>query len=333
MRAVQVIPPHLPVGIDAVGAFAATLGSALERASSMETSVVQGGRVDLSGGSTGLPWARANALILHYVNYGYAPRGCPFWLVRALSGWKRQAPGRRMLTVFHEVAASGPPWRSSFWLRPFQLRIAARIARMSDWAVVSLELHRREIARWLPGQDIRVLPVFSTIGEPVDNPPLSARARRMVVIGGRPDRLRLYTERRQLLVRATAALGIREIADVGVPLGREIGRIGDCQVTVTGVLSAAELSRLLLESRAGCSVHRAAFLAKSTAFAAYCAHGVIPVCLDSRTDVAVPCFAPGAEIGSGEAPLQRTAEAARDWYQGHSVRVHARLYQELLGER
>ena len=62
-------------------------------------------------------------VILHYVNYGYQPRGVPFHLrdfARRLRGKLRG----RWLTAFHELYAFGPPWRSAFWLRPLQVKIA-----------------------------------------------------------------------------------------------------------------------------------------------------------------------------------------------------------------
>src|SRR5262245_52331834 len=62
--------------------------------------------------------------LLHYVGYGYADRGCPFWLVQGLEQWRRRGGGRRLVTMFHELYAFGPPWRSSFWTMPLQRSIA-----------------------------------------------------------------------------------------------------------------------------------------------------------------------------------------------------------------
>ena len=78
------------------------------------------------------------AIILHYVNYGYQKRGVPLSLP-ALLRKLRSASGGRLVTIFHEVYASGPPWKSAFWLRPMQIRIAREIAWQHRFEL-SLEL-------------------------------------------------------------------------------------------------------------------------------------------------------------------------------------------------
>src|SRR5712691_6473388 len=58
---------------------------------------------------------RYDHVILHFVNYGYQKRGVPFWLLPILRGLRAQCRGA-WLTIFHELYASGPPWKSAFWL-------------------------------------------------------------------------------------------------------------------------------------------------------------------------------------------------------------------------
>ena len=47
--------------------------------------------------------------LLHYVNYGFQKRGIPFRLLSILRGLRRQHHGK-LVTIFHELYASGPPW-------------------------------------------------------------------------------------------------------------------------------------------------------------------------------------------------------------------------------
>jgi hypothetical protein len=58
------------------------------------------------------------ALLLHYSGYGYAKRGAPFWLLRAMRHFRCEHPSVPWMTMFHEVAASGPINTSAFWMRP-----------------------------------------------------------------------------------------------------------------------------------------------------------------------------------------------------------------------
>ena len=208
-------------------------------------------------------------VLLHYAGYGYQPRGCPTWLVGDLRDWKRREGGR-LVTVFHEVYAGGPPWRSSFWLSPLQRRLAAELARLSDGMVTSLETTPAP-DRIVPEKKAEVLPVFSTVGEPAAVPLLAERRRRLVVFGGPGARGRAYGLLAAQLTAACRTLGV-EIRDVGpvvlaVPaavLAKH--RPGRSQVRRLGEMAAGELSGLLLGSLAGFSTYPAPFLGKSTVF-------------------------------------------------------------------
>jgi hypothetical protein len=105
-------------------------------------------------------------LILHYVNYGYQRRGLPFSLVTALRQLRQRCSGR-LLVIFHELFASGPPWKSEFWLEPLQKKIARDVARLADGRLVSSESMREMLNDIAPGLDALVHPIPSAFGEPV----------------------------------------------------------------------------------------------------------------------------------------------------------------------
>jgi hypothetical protein len=313
------IVPRLPPPEEGVGSYALCLERALAgHGISTRFLTAEGGLAQRLEGS------EEEALLLHYANYGYQRRGCPFWMPGALRRWRRRG-GRRLVTVFHEVYATGPPWRSSFWTQPFQRRIAAAVARASDALVTSLDLYVRRIGPAAAAGKTSVTPVFSTVGEPPEVPPLSARARRMVLFGGRGARGRAYGEARRDLVEACRSLGVEEIADVGPPLEETEEMVDGIPIRRLGVLPAAEVGRLLLGSLAGFVAYPAYFLPKSTIFAAYCAHGVLPVQAWRRRSPA----GGSAPVWSGGDP-QETAAAAHAWYWGHSLERQAERFRELL---
>jgi hypothetical protein len=339
-RIVQVVP-RLPPPSEGVGSFAQGLAGALLAGPGIASHL-------LATGTPGAePEARAFAdrlereagadpVLLHYVGYGYQPRGCPGWLVDGLTFWKSRGR-RRLVTLFHEVYASGPPWRSSFWLSPAQQRLASRLAALSDGLVTSLALYRRLLRRRIPGLDVAVLPVFSTVGEPAEVLPLAARARRLVVFGGPGGRARAYNRHAERLAEICRALNLEEVWDVGPPgppgngagpaevAGRPLRRLGE--------LPAAEVNALLAESLAGFVAYPPRFLAKSTVFAAYCAHGMLPLCgapaKDDDENEVPPFWEPRLYPATGEG-LQVLAGQARAWYRSHTSAVHAALYRELL---
>ena len=118
-------------------------------------------------------------LIVHYSGYGYESRGLCGWLLRELRLARVHIGLRlRVVVMFHELYASGPPWRSAFWLQGRQATIAADLAALGDVAITNTEFH----ARWLEQQlgqrrRVDVWPVFSNVGEPDAPAPFGALAR------------------------------------------------------------------------------------------------------------------------------------------------------------
>ncbi len=358
--------PHLPPPAEGVGGFAAALGGALAQRSRLAGRFLVGDS-DWAGDAFGEAEARpvtartpaalvaqleegaTGTVLLHYANYGYQRRGCPAWLVAGLLRWRAAGGGRLLVTVFHEVYAVGPPWRSSFWLSPLQRRLAAALAGASGGLVTSLDRYASLLRPWAPGRKIVVLPVFSTVGEPEVAPPLAARRRRLVVFGGAGVRGRVWHEGLPALASACRRLGIEEIVDLGsAAAGPPPASVAGVPVSVAGALPAPEVGALLADSFAGFLVYPPPFLAKSTIFAAYCAHGTLPVCAwggvgtGSDGDGAGAAGDRGPREGQhfwhlqtrGAAHLvgdpQSIADAARSWYGGHALARHAATYAELL---
>jgi hypothetical protein len=276
----------------------------------------------------------ATRVLLHYAGYGYSPRGVPTWLVEGLVRWRRQCSSGRLVTLFHEVWATGPPWRSSFWLAPRQRRLAAALAALSGSMVTSLDLYGQMLRRWAGDRPVRVIPVFSTIGEPVAEPSSGERQPRMVVFGSAGVRSRAWTREKPSLAAACDELAIEEVLDIGPPAGAP-DRIGDKPVRALGILPAASVQALLLGSRAGFLGYPPSFLPKSTIFAAYCAHGLLPVCAWSRRSPSAgplpPFWPPGAALsGAGACGPADVAQLARSWYSEHDLACQADSFREML---
>jgi hypothetical protein len=339
---VQIVP-QLPPPHEGVGSFALTLAEALTARHGIASRFLEGSALKVSGATSGalldaLAAVEAATVLLHYANYGYEARGCPAWLISGLAQWKARSRGR-LVTIFHEVHAMGPPWRSSFWLSPVQRRLAASLARSSDGMVTSMQYYRRILHQWVPGREIHVLPVFSTVGEAPAAAPLAERARRLVLFGGPGNRAQAYRKLRAEIVRTCRALDIEEICDAGPESAGERTPPADFPVRVRrlGPLPGAEVSTLLAGSLAGFIGYPVPFLPKSTIFAAYCAHGVLPVCAwpwprrnVNRPEPEPPFWRPGRDAGGSLSQCQETADRARGWYAGHDLEHHAALYRGLL---
>lgn len=215
-------------------------------------------------------------LLLHYSGYGYAKRGAPVWLVRALRQFRKARPDVPIISMVHELFAFGPPNTSAFWLCPIQRWVTIQVARLSD-AVVT---NRQNSAAWLEAQAPKhrglahALPVFSNLGEMQSPQPPSQRPNHLVLFGyhfefwGRDwqrltDLLRLMNPERITLLGKASQIP----AEV----------FGSVQLDRPGWLKPEVVSAILASARYGLLAYDPAYLGKSGILAAFLAHGVVPL--------------------------------------------------------
>jgi hypothetical protein len=344
MNLIQIVP-RLPPATDGLGDYAFCLANQLRNEWDIDSHFIVGNPEWESEGAIGFSTQRVeerssarlleilhsfpnsiSSVILHYVGYGYAKRGCPVWLVRALGDWKRGRPDRRLVTIFHELYAFGPPWSSSFWTSPFQVLLARRLAMISNQSVTPMRRYARILERFCDGFPDRVIsmPVFSNVGEPSEVPPLRNRKSQIVVFGNIHQRAQVYVKHLEALIHTCRTLNLEKIVDVGPCL--EVKLKLPLPFTQLGKQSAADVSALLLSSRAGFLPYFDGYLAKSGIFAAYCAHGMLPVLPCRNASEADGIRAEHEYIATSDMPLaasetraQKIADSAHAWYREHSI--------------
>ena len=352
------IVPRLPPAIDGVGDYAFNLARQLRKDFNIQTHFIVGnptwiGKLELDGFPTShitdgsshslikLLNDRSCPVILHYVGYGYAKRGCPVWLVEALETWKQDHENFHLVTMFHEICASGPIWTSSFWLSGLQQNLAKRLTSLSDRILTSREQYGEILENLSEGKHSKILslPVFSNIGEPDFNsiPPLGNRLPQLVIFGGQQKRLKAFRDSFRQISLACKILKISKILDIGPHVGGIPIFIGDIPVKQMGILPAVKIQQILLDSLAGYFVLRPDYLAKSTIFAAYASHGMLPVAAYTY-----PLVVDGLQwnlnywypLSNTSEPhldcLQAISNKAIEWYQEHSIKVQSNIYLDCL---
>ena len=311
------IVPRAPGSHEGVGDYAGILSVRLEEHSGYRT--IFATAADLRRRDWRAP--AAMAVVLHYVNYGYDPRGVPLWLPRKLE--EIQGGGVPLITIFHELYAESSWRRSAFWLQPWQKRIARMIAERSTLCLVSSAILADQLRGLVGESRILVRPVISTFGEPkLTSEQISNRSpQRWVICGGT-----------ELILRSLKSFpGKGELYVVGGSERSEIRSALDKERYLPNV--EAKRASLVLSS---CSygwldyfessdVPTAAIL-KSTAFAAYCAHGVIPVFPLSGSRIALGDDALPGPFHFGNLPTEsvrpEVAQATYDWYGRNASSAH-----------
>jgi len=214
-----------------------------------------------------------DVILLHFSGYEYGHRGMCYWLVKQVRELRRSEQTLGLVTYFHELYAFGPPWRSAFWVSAFHRYFVFALQAVSDKIFTNTELHKHRLHQLsLKARPVCCLPVYSNVMEPQIRPPFRERGKYAVMFG--------IDENRRRALRAFGgpeglrAFGIDEVVEIGTgqsvcpnaPGWRFLGR-----------LDTQDVSRILLQARFGLVTHRPAELAKSGVFAAYAAHGCIPL--------------------------------------------------------
>jgi hypothetical protein len=348
------IVPHLPGSFDGVGDYALNLARALSADHGIVTTFLVAAKTSATSkdgftivsGLDASDSGRPENVILHYANYGYQPRGVPFALRNFAKNLRRQIRGR-WVTMFHELSASGPPWHSAFWLRPFQVRIAHDLIEASNCCVVSNPPIEQAIHAYDPGKKIYTVPVMSNFGEPelID---FASSSRRWVICGGTALIARSLRRLEELLPAIPTEFAPEHLDVVGghpdesviAAIDRLKQRFAVHHYPEVNVDLASEVLRQAsfgwLDYFGEGDVWPGMLL-KSGAFAALCAHGVIPIVSHREDAITVDGDPlPGPFYLTANAlhfpqPAELPALRLRyhNWYQAHaSSRQTARIYSE-----
>lgn len=222
--------------------------------------------------------ADISAVVLQYSNYPYL-RGkldAPMWLAPSLEAL--QAKGIPIVVMFHELPTL--KYGVIHLPNPIQERLSRDLAQLADAVITNNEAFQQTLLRWRQG-DVMCQPNFATISEPGETvKPLYERDRTLIVFGS-TDRQRVYQSNLPMLKEICTQLKIHTLYDIGRPLDWDSNSLGPTIKTVkTGVLPDQEISTLLSNAFAGIfDYHRfPRNLGKSSVYAAYIAHGLLPIC-------------------------------------------------------
>ena len=348
-RVLQILP-RAPGSIDGVGDYALTLAQTLLSRHGISTVFAAG---DIPPGATSeFPVVRiadcdptsfagqTMHVILHYANYGYQKRGVPTQLSTFARAIRANARGR-WITMFHELYASGPPWKSAFWLRPLQVKIARDMIRLSDRCFVTSSTLREEIRKYDGSKPVQLLPVMSNFGEPELGELQGKHPKRWAICGGTKLIFRSLQSFDALRVSIPPPMFPEELDVIG---GQDDPHVRDLLKKMTEMqptlscryhpkVSISEASQLLRQAAFawldyfGDGKVWPDMILKSGSFAACCAHAVIPVLAHRQPQLAIDDDAlPGPFFVTREVSLlPESSELAsiqqqlHSWYHRHAA--------------
>lgn len=260
---------------------------------------------------------------MHYVPHGYHPKGVPSWLPTGLDLWK-ETGGSRLITFFHELFAFSQPWRSAFWLAPSSIRVLRRVVALSDAALTSNALYARQLQAYgglrFPAE---VLPIGSNIGATSRSGEIDTGPWRVAVFGTAKTRWQALEWHRSTLATLKSQKQLAELVLIGASGDGRDAEVAQRYAAVRRVNDAteSEVSQALGECQLGLVATDEPRVFKSGVFAAYCAHGVVPIVVGVQgSGPYLPVSAHQVEAALRSIDRQETRLELQD-----RVRAHARI--------
>ncbi len=352
MMSIVHLVPRLPPPVCGVGDYSLRLGAQLEAGHGIRSHFMTADDVKRATGSGGGVDAAAQnleaclkahhcagqpmTLLLEYSGYGYAKRGAPVWLARAVKKLRLQVPSLRVVSMFHELFATGAPTSSAFWTSLIQRWVAATVAKSSDEVVTN----RQPSAQWLSRHTrqrgpVHVRPVFSNFGEPQEVGPPDQRLPQLLAFGrGGGYSAQVWSD----LASSMTALKVGKLVMVSHPVPIPDAFRSRFSVEILGELDAGAMSQVLSASRFGLLDYNPDFLGKSGILAAYAAHGVLPLFSlgagdlpDGLRQSVHYLNMQGVQSDGATADLcQEIQQSLGSWYAPHAVKPTAEMYSRLI---
>lgn len=272
---------------------------------------------------------RCDAIIVQYSCYGFQKRGVPFHLVRAIRRLRALKPDLPVLTMFHELAATGRITTSAFWFGRIQRYLIAQLARMSTHVRTNRVAYRKELEFIAPTHQGQVIsmPIFSNFGES-SSPPNQAKRRRSLVLFQPPpyDTQHPYWQAWEKLVDW--------LDPVEIPIvGRTTTLPSNSLVLPLGVAPSNDVSILLQHSAWGLVDYFPGYLGKSSVFASYAANGVATFAPSDLRGADEGLISGHHYLDVGAIDASTTSERIGDsanalysWYQSHNQSTTAASY-------
>ncbi|MCH6257385.1 glycosyltransferase family 4 protein [Puniceicoccaceae bacterium K14] len=348
MKEIAQVVPYLPPKISGVGDYAVLLAKELAKVHGLHSTFICANPNEGQLNCEGFPviplvacsdeefssiLMKTDTVLVHYVGYGFQKRGCPIWLVNGLLKWRKKCRNVNLITMFHELYATGPIWSSAFWTNVIQKRICRRIASICDGVITNRAASRFYLDRHCSCNS-QVLPVFSNVGEAPLFVPFNERNSEMVIFGGGPNFRDLAGEKFSLIQELIDFWKIEKIVIIGN------GNLGlanlSISIEVAGILDSMSIHSILSKARFGLLTYFPGYMGKSGIFASYCAHGLAPVLLN-RDDSSEDGLSSGMNFLYIEDAIdyeiqeaESVAEKAWSWYSMHNISRVSEAYAEFI---
>ncbi|MDC3009378.1 hypothetical protein OAZ06_00210 [Synechococcus sp. AH-736-G20] len=278
---------------------------------------------DISSFRSRLFVASNSTILLEFTPLSYSRFGTSFPLLLRLLLWRLKRC--RVIIYFHELPFSNGRSLRSFLAVVMQRFYCGFLMFISSYSILNQFDLSRSLQFFSGRRRLFFMPTFSNIGEceSVDLPGI--RPLQVVVFGSPGKRRHAHTlvaslgGYRRMFGPQVRVVDIGEYLDLPIELLPEVHPLGP--------LPSHEVQVYLLSSRFGFFYSESNQFSKSGVFAAYAAHGVVPI-ISNQVSFTSPYFLTPEEVLT-QSPrfivLDSVWSSCREWYRKYSVQKCASL--------
>jgi hypothetical protein len=280
--------------------------------------------------------SNSKEIILHYSPYGYATWGLCLSLIQSIKKWKKRRKERRLITVFHEIYATGPIYRASFWTYVPQKYLAKILFKMTDLVLTTTKKNKFFLSSIEPKKKVLLSNVFSNIGEQKYNKNINKK-KTAIIFGGCSQKELLYQNmilHQKKYINILTKLSIDKIVDIG-PKTKGLKKIGQIPIQSIGIKSRRFISNLFSNSKAGLVFYPVGQMTKSGIVASYSSHGLVIINFCKDQILKNNDFISGVNfvsdiVGKKDFSFEKIAEKAYLIYKKNDIRKTGSLIVNFL---
>lgn len=265
----------------------------------------------------------ASDVLLHYAGRAYHRFGFPRWMPEAFARWQARDALRRLHVIFHELPADLPLFSKQGILQRLSFPVARRLAEQATTVLTNSEHHASVLSRWKLRSPATWFPVPSNISPPVPFTSAARQSGHFAIFGLPYTRLQALRIFRDSLIEWARAGRLSRLHLIG-PRDDKFSPEADTLLAAAlspneliehGEVSAAEVSKLLLEVEFCLSISHQSTWSKSGAFMAYAAHQCAVITAEPANLEPLRYTIPASELQTtSPAAAAEKAQRLRDWY-------------------
>jgi len=274
--------------------------------------------------TTTLASINPHRVLLHYANRGFHRFGCPFWLSRGISNWRKLSSNPKLTVYFHEVSPRLPLTNHHGIIARCDRHVIRKLSASASYLLTNSQHHSSQLGLITGKNSIDWFPVPSNIPPPAHPACFSERRQKEFLVFGLPNtQQQTISIFRHWLLPWIFNNKLETLHIVGptspAVIQKVTQQLGDLlpffQIVWHGELSPSRISVLLAEVGFCLTNINSESFSKSSTFMAYAAHACPTIsCVNHTMSPLASLIHPSQILSCDYSSFQLPSTSLYNWY-------------------